>query len=450
MVTRLKRWYAQIPRDFFSKGRNHIMASHSSATSRGKRRRFAPRLEMMEDRQLLNAAVPGVTLDPLTVQKFANALPIPGVFQPTTPGGNNYDIGVYQTQQNLLGTDTLGNTFPDTTVWGYVNNDSNAHQPATYPGHSFEVQANQPIFVHWTNNLVDGSGNPLPHLLPVDTTVLDPTYPKSSDPNNPLQAGVPIVTHVHGGHTEAASDGTPLQWFTPNPSGNPLYTGADYVTNNFTYPNTQQAATIWYHDHAMGVTRLNVYAGLAGFYIIHDANENALVANHILPEKPYDIPLAIQDRMFTVGGQLYYPANPLTPQSPDPSVHPEFFGDTILVNGKAWPFLNVEPRMYRFRIVNGSNSRFYDLFLDSGQPIMQIGTDDGLLAQPVALSHLTIAPGKRADVVIDFSKLAGQTIILRNNAKGPFPHGALPSRRRPARSWSFGWASLSRRSRTRP
>ena len=104
-----------------------------------------------------------------------------------------------------------------------------------------------------------------------------------------------MVTHVHGGHTEAQFDGTPEQWFT---SGGQV--GVDNPgTNTFTYPNTQQAATIWYHDHAMGITRLNVYAGLAGFYIIHDTNENTLVANHNLPAKPYDIPLAIQDRMFT-------------------------------------------------------------------------------------------------------------------------------------------------------
>ena len=177
----------------------------------------------------------------------------------------------------------------------------------------------------------------------------------------------------------------------------------------------------------MGVTRLNVYAGLAGFYIVHDTNENNLIANHTLPNEKYDIPLAIQDRQFTADGQLYYPANP--DEDTDavyPSVQPEFFGDIILVNGQAWPVLNVEPRMYRFRVLDGSQSRFYNLSLDevNGSPhdsFFQIGTDGGLLESPVKLNQLLIAPGERADIVIDFSKLAGKTIIMKNDANGTLP-----------------------------
>jgi spore coat protein A, manganese oxidase len=420
------------------------MASHSSATS-GKRRRFAPRLEVMEDRQLLNAAVPGMTLDPLLVPKFVDQLPDPlsndfvykttDTTSVTLENGKTatvplYNVGVYQIQQDLglgpIDPNTQKQVPTQTTVWGY----GSLPTTATYPGHTFVVDGdpagikNQAIAVHWTNNLVDEAGKPLPHLLPVDPTLLDPNYPPSSDPNNPLGAGVPIVPHLHGGHTQAPFDGTPMEWFTPTGDH-----GTDFPGQTFTYDNTQQAATLWYHDHAMGVTRLNVYAGLAGFYIIHDENENNLIASNVLPNEKYDIPLAIQDRMFTTDYQLFYPADVLPPEGPvdtlptPPSVHPEFFGDTILVNGKAWPVLDVEPRLYRFRILDGSNSRFYNLFLSSGQQIMQIGTEDGLLNKPVALDHLTIAPGERADVVIDFSKLAGQTIILRNNAKGPFPSG---------------------------
>ena len=146
-----------------------------------------------------------------------------------------------------------------------------------------------------------------------------------------------------------------------------------------------------------------------------------------------------------LGGQLYYPADVLKGTTARfPSVHPEFFGDTILVDGQAWPLMNVEPRMYRFRVLNGSHSRFYNLQLNAGgtgksQTFYQIGTDDGLLSAPVALSQLLIAPGKRADILIDFSKLAGQTVIMTNNAKGPFPGGALSTRRRPARSWRSRW-----------
>ena len=188
----------------------------------------------------------------------------------------------------------------------------------------------------------------------------------------------------------------------------------------------------------MGVTRLNVYAGLAGFYIIHDTNETGLITTdkaNVLPNETFDIPLAIQDRMFTTTGQLYYPADVLKGTTASfPSVHPEFFGDTIVVDGQAWPQMNVEPRMYRFRVLNGSESRFYNLQFNVGagndqgtgiiQPFFQIGTDDGLLHNAVGLTQLLIAPGERADIVVDFSKFAGKTIIMTNTAKGPFPHGA--------------------------
>ena len=159
-------------------------------------------------------------------------------------------------------------------------------------------------------------------------------------------------------------------------------------------------------------------------YIIHDKNEAQHVTSHKLPGDPYDIPIAIQDRMFTTAGQLYYPANVLKDTTAAfPSVHPEFFGDTILVNGQAWPVLNVEPRSYRFRVLNGSQARFYDLSLDSGQAFLQVGTDGGLLDRPVSLTHLLLAPGERADIVVDFSKLTGKTLILKNAAAAPFPDG---------------------------
>jgi spore coat protein A, manganese oxidase len=205
----------------------------------------------------------------------------------------------------------------------------------------------------------------------------------------------------------------------------------------------------------MGVTRLNVYAGLAGFYIIHDAHEKALVANHNLPSKPYDIPLAIQDRLFATDGQLYYPADPEPGTTAEyPSVHPEFFGDTILVNGKARPVLNVEPRMYRFRVLDGSNSRFYNLHFDTGQSsfqsFYQIGDDQGLLRAPVPLNGLLIAPGERADIVVDFSKLAGKTIIMTNDAKGPFPKGTPADRQTTGQIMAFHVKPLSEKTQRFP
>lgn len=424
--------------------------------------RFTPRLEALDDRTLPDATIPGVTLDPLLVPKFVNPLPQaldPGfIYQPagtarvTLQSGvratvPRYDVGMYEIRQNLgLGLKDASGNPVKTTVWGY----GTSATTATYPGRSFEVQSGQPIAVRWSNGLTATR-----HLLPMDPTTLNPadstanggqlyTVTPQTVANTAVTGttsarlvtfpgGIPAVPHVHGGHTQAAFDGTPLQWFTP--AG---LRGADHPgTNTFTYDNSQPAGTIWYHDHAVGTTRLNVYAGLAGFYIIRDANESALVANHSLPGKPYDIPLAIQDRMFTApggtgpadpGGQLYYPADVLPGTTATyPSNHPEFFGDTILVNGQAWPVLDVEPRTYRFRVLNGSQARFYDLQLTAQTggptPIVQVGTDDGLLGAPVPLSHLLIAPGERADVVVDFSQLAGKTVIMTNSAKGPFPKG---------------------------
>src|SRR5512135_1908120 len=440
------------------------MASHRIARGRGKRSRFAPRLEVMEERSLMAAAVPGVTLDPLTVPKFVNtldpntlALGNPGfVYQPTGTADVTlqngspatvplYNVGAFQIQQDLgLGLkDAQGNPIK-TTVYGY----GTSAATATYPGRSFNVQSGQPIAVQWTNGLTSQT-----HVVQaVDTTVPGPNKDSNGNPYYSVDpttnqvtfsSGIPIVTHVHGGHTTAAYDGTPQQWFT-----NRGQVGPDFVSNPFVYDNSQQAGTIWYHDHAIGVTRLNVYAGLAGFYIIHDQNEQNLTTQPgatatplPLPAEKFDVPLAIQDRMFTapgvtgpndpagLGGQLYYPADVLKGTTAKfPSEHPEFFGDTILVDGQAWPVMHVEPRMYRFRVLDGSQARFYNLRLDvqqgSSQPFFQIGTDDGLLATPVALNQLLIAPGERADIVVDFSKLAGKTIIMTNTAKGPFPHGA--------------------------
>ena len=153
----------------------------------------------------------------------------------------------------------------------------------------------------------------------------------------------------------------PDQWFTPNFQKK----GAGFIkgqTQPFYYHNDQEAATIWYHDHAFGVTRLNVYAGLAGYYLITDNNETELQATNKLPAVPYDLGLAIQDRMFTSTGQLFYPSESEEMEEAEPSVLPEMFGDFILVNGMTWPFLEVEPRQYRFRVLNGSDSRFYNLF----------------------------------------------------------------------------------------
>ena len=372
-------------------------------------------------------------LDPQTHPKFVNPVPNPldpsFIFQPdgTVPGPTGdepyYKVGIFQFQQSLGLVDPMGNSLM-TTVWGYGKDQASG----TYPGRTFIVYSNQPVNVEWTNNLVDDLGNPLPHLLPVDTTIhwaMPLYYPAS---------GVPVVTHVHGGHNESASDGLPEAWFTPDLPGMPgsAQKGKDWVKAVYHYSMDQEAGSIWYHDHALGITRLNVYAGLAGFFLTRDAYDTGLRDNPLgLPAFPYEVALAIQDRMFTADGQLFYPSEPEEPGQPTPSVLPEFFGDFILVNGKAWPVLDVEPRKYRLRLLNGSDSRFYNMWITTGllaapgtgPTIYQIGTDSGLLYAPVPLNQLAFGPGERADVVVDFAGFEGQTLILRNNARAPYPKG---------------------------
>jgi spore coat protein A len=364
-------------------------------------------------------------LSPYSQPQFVNPLPVPAVID--ARDGGKFTIGITQFEQ-WLGLVDPGTKQPlKTKVWGYHG---------MYPGPTILAKKDVPVEVFWQNNLVDGTNKPLPHLLPVDPTIhwaLDETA-------NWRQSGIPVVTHLHGGHTESASDGLPDAWYTPNFAlKGPGFVKGDVLP--YYYSNTQQAATVWYHDHALGITRLNVYAGLAGFYLITDQNEMSLQSQGKLPAAPYDLGLAIQDRMFTASGELHYPSLPEEEgtDSPVPTILPEFFGDFILVNGMTWPVLEVEPREYRFRVLNGSDSRFYNLFLSSKQVIQQIGTDNGLLPAPVPLSQMLIGPGERKDIILDFSNPAlwGQTIILQNNAKTPFPKGAAVDPRTTGRIMAF-------------
>jgi spore coat protein A len=357
-------------------------------------------------------------LDPQTHPKFVNPLPIPARIDATA--GGRFDVSIEETIQWLGLVDPSGARL-HTRVWGYGmaaggrtgrGGVGKLARNATYPGPTFVAMRDVPLDVKWLNNL------PGRHLLPVDPTV---------HWANPAQGGIATVTHLHGGHTESASDGLPESWYTKGFRE----TGPTFVKQTLTYHNDQESATLWYHDHALGITRLNVYAGLAGFYLLRDANELQLAADGVLPTGPYEVEIAIQDRMFSATGELFYPADSdeLPPEAPRPSVLPEFFGDFILVNGAAWPIFDVEPRKYRLRYLNGSDSRFYVLefrdAMDAPRAFLQIGTDGGFLEQPVALTQLVLGPGERADLVVDFAGLMGGEILLRNlGPDGPF--GGLP------------------------
>ena len=347
-------------------------------------------------------ALAAPVLDPLTLTKYMDPLPIPGPMPMARP--NYYEIGAWEIHQQLH------SQLPPTYLFGY----GTSQATASYPAATIMAQRGVPIDIKWTNHL--GFTHPV-------SFAFDPTIEHAI-----TTTGVPITAHVHGAEVEPQSDGGPLTWFTAGFAEK----GADWKHEVNHYVNTQLPATIWYHDHAFGYTRHNVYAGLAGYYIISDPGNEPVG----LPSGPYEVPLAIQDKMFTTDGQLWYPNVGENPEHPIWT--PEFFGDVILVNGKIWPYLQVEPRKYRFRILDGSNARFYSLALANrvtgapGPSFHQIGTDGGSLAEPVLLNdpansmspRLLMAPGERADVIIDFSGYTpGTEFILKNTAKAPFPTG---------------------------
>jgi len=232
------------------------------------------------------------------------------------------------------------------------------------------------------------------------------------------------AVHLHGGNTDPANDGDPMDFF--------FGSGA---TKTYHYGNTQEAAGLWYHDHALGITRLNVFAGLAGGYLVRDANDPGDGSTGLPPAPAYEVPLILQDRMFNTDGTFNYPPNPTPPPLGLKTWIPEFFGDVATVNGKIMPNLAVDRGKYRFRVYNGSQARFYNMKLknmSSGTvlPFFQIGTDGGLLNAPVALTKLLLAPGERADLVVDFATLPALTkVVLTNDANTPFPNGPTAFKR---------------------
>jgi spore coat protein A, manganese oxidase len=378
----------------------------------------------------------GEVLNPKKIPKFVNELVVPPIYEPDviknkTTGeviSHNYNIRISQFKQQIL-----PKKFPMTTVWGYegtvrdyftkkiIQNFRNA------PGATFEAIRGIPINVQWINNLFGA------HLLPVDPTLhwADPNnlgmiMPDTIPPFPPglqkAQMPIPTVTHLHGGENHSIFDGHPDAWFTAKENK----VGPEFVTAAYNYPNRQLPTTLWYHDHGLGITRLNVLMGLAGFYIIRDPNNPLDKPGKFLPDKPYEIPLVIQDRSFNKDGSFDFPNVGVNPEV-HPYWEPEFFGNTITVNGKVWPNLNVKKTIYRFRILNGSNARFYEIKFSNGMGFTQIGTDGGYLEKAVKLTSLMLAPAERADLLIDFSNLkTGNKLILENHANAPFPGGDAP------------------------
>lgn len=366
-------------------------------------------------------------LDPATQTKFVNDLPNPlspdFIWKPDGKTEDDHDF--YKIQRKCFMAD-LGIVDPQgtpllTPMFGFASK----HQGPTFPGRTFVVNKSQKIKVFWENKLLnEETGMPLalPRYVPFDNTIhsadmmMNPHYPTG---------GVPTITHLHGGFTKDIFDGHPDAWATPNF----VQTGDFFTKKPFAYDNDQPGAMLWYHDHALGFTRLNNYSGLVGAYIIQSKTEKKLRKEHLLPAKQYEMPLVIVDKMFTAQGELFFPyINTDVPTAPVPSVLPEFFGNFMLVNGKAWPKLSVEPRQYRFRLLNGCDSRFLQLQLvpdgiTSGIRFYQIGTDQSLLNAPVEITELMLAPAQRADIIVDFSNYQNEYLTMTNSANAPFPGG---------------------------
>lgn len=424
--------------------------------------------------------VPQTALNPTAVPKYVTSLPT--FVGARVAAGSALSVSYEEFQQQVLPLSfyqalppgpfspypgiIIPNLQDGTIVWGYKV----GGKPPLYPGYTVEAQKGTATAVTYTNHLGTATVPPiLQRYITVDQT-LHWANPLGLLPGNPVRFAPysgpqPVVPHLHGGEVRSDSDGGPDEWWTPGgegflsaPKAPGGIRGPGYYKNVFNYPNTQEAAILWFHDHVLGVTRTNVYAGLAAFWFIRDWYDTGKVNTtpahsenpSNLPAGPQEVEVVFQDRQFDTNGQWLFPdGHPggLNDLPPNPDVHPywnpEFFGDVIVVNGKSWPYLQVEPRRYRLRLLNGSNARVYQMHLEDaaapgtlGPPIYVIGTDGGLLDAPAITSFsppdtppptdwLIMAPGERYDVIIDFTGFEGKNLTIMNSANAPFPLGAI-------------------------
>jgi spore coat protein A, manganese oxidase len=318
--------------------------------------------------------------------KYIQPLPLPGagivVARPSAP--NTYSF----TQRNIMRQ--LHPQLPETPLWAYDDGSGLVGQAGSF-GMAVVAHSGTPVDMTFTNNL----GTEFPAWIPVDTRL-------TATPDRTAR----VMTHLHGGFVNADSDGNPA--ITPNGF-------VDGETQAVHYSNQvpqMPASLLWFHDHGLGSTRLGVFAGLAAGYILRDSFDTGSEPNPIgIPGGAYEIPLVIQDRQFNPDGTFLYPTSDI----PDVTWIGEYFGDVMLVNGKVWPFLNVEPRMYRFRVLNGCNARILNLNL-GGAPLWQIGAEGGMWDKPVAVKQIVLAPAERADLLIDFSKMPGRILTVGNSS----------------------------------
>jgi len=395
------------------------------------------------NRQVKQTPLPGSS-----IPKFKDPLPIP-----PRVGGSTAEVKMVEFQKKVLPASlypATGIFSKGTFLWGY---DVNRLGPS-WPSATFEVTRLSPLTVTYINNITGPfKGAPvLEKFLTIDQSIHWADPPKlmcesrayicsdgSTDPcckpygypdwngnytlfsSLPMEgAPIPAVVHLHGSEVPSAFDGGPDAWFTPNGQQGPGYRSLTPTKPNaavYRYPNSNEATTLWYHDHALGITRVTVYAGLAGFYLIRDARDTGKPDNPIgLPAGKNEVEMLVQDRRFDTNGQLILPDT-----GEVPTVHPfaptTFLGDVIVVNGKSWPYMEVEARRYRFRFLNGTNMRDFIFAFSNGMPFWQIGTDGGLLDKPVRVQEIPLGSAERADVIVDFSGVRpGTNIVLENRA----------------------------------
>ncbi|KAG4984455.1 hypothetical protein JHK82_029294 [Glycine max] len=308
------------------------------------------------------------------------------------PRSKSFKIGMFKKKWKFH------KDLPPTTVYAF----GTSKHTATVPGPTIEALYGVDTHVRWQNHL------PPKHILPWDPTI--PTAMTNST------RGIPTVVHLHGGIHAPESDGNANAWFTSKFNQR----GPTWTKKTYHYPNNQQPGNLWYHDHAMGLTRVNLLAGLLGAYIIrHPEIEDPLG----LPSgDEFDRTLIVFDRSFRTDGSIFMSSIGNNPKI-HPQWQPEYFGDAIIVNGKAWPRLTVRRRKYRFRIINASNARFFRFFFSNGLRFTHVASDSAYIEKPVTANETLVGPSEITDIVVDFSRSKSNVAILANDAKYPYPSG---------------------------
>lgn len=327
----------------------------------------------------------------VTPRRFVDALPMPSVHSSLSKSSS----GTYYEVRIVEAFHKFHSDLPPTRIFAYEG---------VYPGPTFVVKQNERVQVKFINQIPQGSM----HVLPIDTTIKEAERKDVS---------IRTVVHLHGGFVSAEDDGHPFAWFTKDFN----VTGEKYKKQVYVYENRQSPTTLIYHDHAVGITRLNVMAGMIGLYIITPTDFSTF--------SPYDVPLLIQDKSFMNNGDMYYPTmsdSSMAAMSISPSIVSKFFGDVIMVNGKIWPFLNVEPRKYRFRVVNGCNGRTLNVSFVADAtgaklPINIVGSDQAAYDKVVTVSSFDLAAAERIDIVVDFSQYGGKKLTITNVDMPMFP-----------------------------